>query len=132
MGVLRPVLAYVAVLVVMGALDFAWLTTAVPRLYRPLLGSLLAPQPRMAAAVLFYLLYGAGVVVLAVLPAHGQWRAAAGYGAILGLIAYGTYDLTNQATLRDWPVTITLVDMAWGTVLTAVAATTAAWLIAPR
>ncbi len=129
---MRAALAYVAALVVMGALDFVWLSTTVPALYRPKLGPLLAEQPRMGIAVLFYLLYRIGVVLLAVQPAAGQWRQALWLGAMLGLIAYGTYDLTNHATLRGWPWVITVVDMAWGVVLTAVVAAIATWLTAGR
>jgi uncharacterized membrane protein len=82
-------------------------------------------RPVIWAAVLFYVLYLLGVVVLAVLPAvdGGGWMAAARTGAVLGLVAYATYDLTNQATLRDWPVQITVLDLIWGTFVTTVAAT---------
>ncbi len=127
----RALAAYGAALATLLVLDAAWLSTMVPHLYRPALGSLAAPVPALLPAALFYLLYAAGVVALAVLPARpGAFSGALWRGAALGLVAYGTYDLTNQATLRDWPVTITLIDMAWGVVLTATAAKAAAMLAA--
>jgi len=80
-----------------------------------------APAP----AVAFYLLFAAGLVVLAVRPGleAGSLRLATGNGAMLGLVAYATYDLTNQATLRNWTTALTLTDLAWGTLLSAIAAT---------
>ena len=89
------------------------------RFYRPAMGELLADKPRLGVAVAFYLLYVAGLLVLAVIPAveRGSLPRAAMLGAIAGLLAYGTYDLTNHATLRGWPWQITLVDMVWGTLL---------------
>ncbi len=122
-----PVIGYLAVLVVMAVLDAVWLSTMVPAVYRPALAGLLRAAPAKVPAVLFYLLYAAGVLVLVVLPAlaQGGWRQALWRGAAFGLVAYATYDLTNAATLRDWPAGITLLDMAWGTVLTAVTAAAA-------
>jgi uncharacterized membrane protein len=82
----------------------------------------------LAPAVAFYLIYIAGVVVFAVSPAlqSGRWTTALGYGALLGLMAYATYDLTNQATLKDWSWTVTIADLCWGTFVTAVSAAAAA------
>jgi uncharacterized membrane protein len=82
-------------------------------------------KPLLGVAFLFYLLYVVGIVVFAVLPGlrEENWRTAAMLGALLGLVAYGTYDLTNLATLKGWPMTVTIVDMAWGVVLTAASAT---------
>lgn len=118
-------IAYVATSVVMLAFDAVWLTLAADRLYRPLLGEILLEGFRLAPAVLFYFLYVAGIVVFAIRPAlaTGRWTTATAHGAFLGLVAYGTYDLTNQATLRHWPVIITILDLCWGTLLTAVSAT---------
>ena len=115
--------AYIAAAVTMLVLDVAWLTLAVPRLYRPALGVLLSDKPNLPVAGVFYLLYVVGIVVFAVLPASGgSWLTALGLGALLGLVAYGTYDFTNLATLRDWPVALSLIDVCWGVALTAVAA----------
>ncbi|MDG2002557.1 MAG: DUF2177 family protein [Novosphingobium sp.] len=105
-------------------LDAIWLSQMTSRFYRPALGDLLADKPRFGPAVAFYLLYITCVLVLAVLPAldKGGLAKAAALGAIVGLLAYGTYDLTNHATLKEWPVRLTLVDMAWGTFLTSLSA----------
>lgn len=117
----RLCLSYVGALVVLLCLDAAWLATMVPRLYRPLMGRLIAEQVWLLPAVLFYLLYVAGIVVLAILRSR-DGKGALCRGASLGVVAYGTYDLTNQATIDHWPVVITLADMAWGTVLTCLCA----------
>ncbi len=113
---------YLVTLLVFLGIDSIWLTVTAHRLYQPLLGPLLREDFDPVAAALFYLLYIAGIVVLAVAPSPRAWHATA-RGAFLGLVAYGTYDLTNQATLRQWPLTITLADLCWGTLLTAIAAT---------
>lgn len=122
---MQLVVAYFATGIVFLAIDAVWLSTMASRFYKPQLGDLMTNQPSWPAAVLFYLLYVAGVVLFVVQPAlgSGRWSSALVMGALFGLVAYGTYDLTNQATLRDWPALLTVVDLAWGTVLTAVAAT---------
>jgi uncharacterized membrane protein len=120
--------AVVATLLSMGLLDAIWLATMTSRLYRREMPSLLLATPAWAPAIAFYLLYAVGVVLLVVRPAlDGEWAVArvAGTGALLGLVAYGTYDLTNQATLRGWSTLVTAVDIAWGATLTAVVATVA-------
>ncbi|MEZ5854615.1 MAG: DUF2177 family protein [Hyphomicrobiaceae bacterium] len=116
--------AYAATAVCMLVLDVIWLSTMAGRLYRPLLGDLLAADFRLAPAFAFYVLYVAGIVLLAVLPAldAARWQTAAFNGLVLGLVAYATYDLTNQATLRSWPAIITAIDMTWGAFLTSTAA----------
>ncbi|HEY5412412.1 MAG TPA: DUF2177 family protein [Caulobacteraceae bacterium] len=121
---IRYLVAYAVAAVAFVAGDMAWLTIAGPRLYRPVIGPLLADKLNVGAAVAFYLLYLAGVVMLAIAPAlrAGSLRMAALSGLVLGVVAYGTYDLTNQATLRLWATRLTLVDMAWGGALTAAAA----------
>lgn len=127
---MRYLLAYLGSGVVMAILDAVWLTTVGPRLYRPAIGELLAPEPNLRIAVVFYLVYVSGIVFLAVAPAlrEGSAIRAATSGAVLGLVAYATYDLTNQATLRIWPLHITLIDLAWGTCVTAAAALGGYWL----
>ncbi len=121
---MKQAIAYIATLLTFGVLDAVWLTTMSSRLYRPALGDLLSPDLRIAPALVFYFLFPVGVVVFAVLPAlkTGSAMAALGYAALFGLIAYGTYDLTNFATLRNWTAQITIIDLAYGTVATAVAA----------
>jgi uncharacterized membrane protein len=128
MTLLQTLAAYgVAALVFLG-LDALWLSTMAGRLYRPAIGHLMAPDFALAPAALFYLLYVAGIVGFAVAPALASGRAleALARGAALGLLAYATYDLTNQATLRAWPWHLTLADMAWGTFVTGAAAWAAA------
>lgn len=117
--------AYVAAALVFVGLDFVWLSLSGPTLYKPILGPILADKLNGAAAVAFYLVYIAGIVFLAIRPAFetGAWRTAAVNGLVLGIVAYATYDLTNQATLKLWATKLTLIDMAWGGGLTAVAAT---------
>ncbi|MEO7654239.1 MAG: DUF2177 family protein [Sphingomicrobium sp.] len=116
--------AYIGAALAMMVLDAIWLTLAAPRLYRPQLGDLLAESFRMGPAALFYFLYVAGIVFLAVAPglAADKWTVALTRGMALGLIAYATYDLTNQATLRQWSSLVSVVDIAWGTILTGIAA----------
>lgn len=116
--------AYVGSALAMLLLDGAWLSLAAPRIYRPQLGDLLLDGFRGVPAAIFYLLYVGGIVVLAVMPgvsADRLWVAVA-RGLALGLVAYGTYDLTNQATLRHWSTLVTALDMTWGTLLTGAAA----------
>jgi uncharacterized membrane protein len=118
-------IAYVATGLVFLVIDAIWLTFAAQRLYRPLMGEMLLDSFRLVPAVLFYLTYVAGIVVFAIAPAIASERltTATFYGAFLGFVAYATYDLTNQATLRNWPVAVTIADLCWGTFLTASAAT---------
>jgi len=131
---LKPALiAYASTAVVFLALDAVWLTTMADRLYRPALGRLMLDRFELLPALAFYAVYLVGVVVFAVMPglASRRWSTALGLGALLGLVAYATYDLTNQATLRDWPWRVTLADLCWGTFVTAVAAA-AGFLVTAR
>ena len=125
------VVAFLAALVAMAVVDGVWLGVVARGLYRRQLGFLMAERPNWAAAVAFYLLYVLGVTILAVLPAidAGSVGEAAWRGALFGLVAYATYDLTNAATLRGWPTSITLIDMAWGTALTTVVASASALVV---
>ena len=120
-----PAIAFVSLLLVMGIMDATWLSFSVSRLYRPGIGHLMAEKPIAGAAALFYLMYAAGVTYLVTLPAlaAGSPGGAAARGAVLGFIAYGTYDLTSLAILRGWPVNVTVIDMLWGAILTGVSAT---------
>lgn len=129
---MRYLWAFIGSGVAMAVLDAIWLTQVGPRLYRPAIGELLADKPDMRAAVAFYLIYVCGIVFIAVSPAlrDGSLLRATTMGAALGFVAYATYDLTNQATLKVWPLHVTLIDVAWGTVLTAAAAAAGYWLAA--
>ena len=112
------------------AIDLVWLTNANRLLYRPTLDPVLADEVNLVAAMAFYLIYILGLVVMAVVPAGkaGSWRMAAGKGAMLGAFAYATYDLTNQATLKVWSTHITVIDIVWGTFITAFGATVGGWV----
>ena len=128
---MKYLLAYGVAALVMAALDAAWLTWAGAKLYRPHLGPVLMESGfRIAPAVIFYVLYVLGITIFATSPAlkSGQWTTAALYGALFGFFCYATYDLTSQATLKVWSTTVTVADIAWGTFLTATAAT-AAYLV---
>ena len=111
--------AYVIALLVFAALDIVWLTTMGAALYRSTLGDILLTSVRIEPAVAFYLLFPLGIVVFAVAPAlkAGSPPAALFYGGLFGLIAYATYDLTNYATLRNWTLKITAIDMAYGAIV---------------
>ena len=120
---MRFVIAYLATGVVFLGLDAIWLSQVGLGLYRREIGALLLEQPNLPVAGLFYLLFVAGIVLLVVQPAaaNGDWLAALWMGALLGLVAYGTYDITNLSTLRGWSLTIAAIDVVWGAALTAVA-----------
>ncbi|MGY3445428.1 MULTISPECIES: DUF2177 family protein [unclassified Bradyrhizobium] len=119
--------AYLSTLLVFLLCDMAWLGTMASRLYRPTLGDILSTEVNLPPAIVFYLIYPVGLVVFAVLPALklGSLGSAALSGALLGFFSYMTYDLTNQATLRNWTVQLTLLDVTWGTLLGAISATMA-------
>jgi uncharacterized membrane protein len=114
--------SYLAALVVFGVLDAIWLTTMASRLYRPALGEILLDNLRIAPALAFYFLYPVGLVLFAAMPAvrSGSAATALCHGALFGLLAYATYDLTNYATLRNWTVHITVIDLVYGTVVAAI------------
>lgn len=116
--------SYIAAGIVFIACDAVWLSVMGPRLYKPLLQGLLSDTVRPTPAVLFYVLYITGIVIFAVLPSSRPLLAF-GRGALFGLVAYATYDLTNQATLRTWPALLTVVDLSWGALVTGVAAVVA-------
>ena len=113
-------LALAATTVAFLALDAAWLTTMGSRLYRPAIGPLMAPDVDWLAALLFYVVYLAGLAGFALAPARDVAGAAV-RGALFGFVAYATYDLTSQATLRGWPWLVTAVDLGWGTFASAAA-----------
>ena len=124
MPLTRYLLVYAVTLGVFFGIDLVWLSVVAKDFYRQHLGHLLAPQVNWGAAILFYLLFIGGLVFFAVKPALEANSAARAlmHGALFGLLTYATYDLTNQATMRDWPVLVTVVDLAWGTVLSATVA----------
>jgi len=123
------VFAYAVTAAAFLALDLIWLTRIAKWFYYQQLGGLLLDKPRIAAAVVFYAIYVVGIVIFAVAPAlpEGSASTALLYGALFGFFAYATYDMTNYATLRNWSLAVSLVDTAWGTVLTGTAALAGYW-----
>ena len=111
--------------------DMIWLETMASRLYRPTLGDILLQQVSLAPAIAFYLLYPIGLVIFAILPAmkSGNLMTALLLGVLFGLFTYGTYDLTNQATVRNWTTGLTLIDMAWGGLLGGLTAASTCWIM---
>jgi uncharacterized membrane protein len=103
------------------AIDMAWLVLVAKNFYSKQIGFLMKPEINWTAAIIFYLLFIAGLVTFVISPAvlKHSWVNALLFGALFGLITYATYDLTNLATMKDWPILVTIVDLAWGMVLSA-------------
>jgi uncharacterized membrane protein len=124
---------YLIALPVFFAIDMVWLGLVAKNFYRSQVGFLMKSDINWTAAILFYLLFIVGLVLFVITPAieKGSWTHALLFGAFFGLIAYATYDLTNLATLKDWPLLVTIVDSAWGAVLAA-SVSTATYFIARK
>jgi uncharacterized membrane protein len=121
----KALIAFAVLAVTFLVIDAIWLGVIAVDFYKATIGHLLAPEPDFVAAAFFYVIYLGGVVHFVVLPAaaEGGIMKAARQGALFGLVAYATYDLTNMATMRDWPLSVTLADLAWGAFITAVSST---------
>ena len=119
---------YVATALIFFPLDFVWLSSTAKGLYRAELGNLLLASPNMMVASLFYLAYLLGVVILVSAPADGDVLKALVTGGVLGLVAYGTYDLTNLATMSGFSAKIAAIDMIWGAALTGISAAGGVWI----
>lgn len=115
---------YLAVAIPFVLIDLVWLKAMGERLYRPALGDMLRSEPQLGPALLFYFIYPIGLLVFAAMPAHNA--ASGGRALVLGLMfgffTYATYDLTNQATLRNWSTALTSLDVLWGSALGAACA----------
>ncbi len=126
---------YGAALLTVGLLDGLWLGVIAREFYRSQMVAVAAENFNLVPAALFYFLYPLGVLFLALTPPTQGWAQALGRSALLGLVAYGVYDLTNMATLKIWPAKLALVDASWGTFITAMAGlaayTAMAWAAAP-
>jgi len=120
LGIGRAVGTYLITLLIFFAIDLVWLAVIAKNFYRQHIGHLMSADVNWPAALLFYAVYIGGIVFFAIKPAFeaGSASRALAYGAFFGFIAYATYDLTNQATMKNWPVLVTVIDLAWGTVLT--------------
>jgi uncharacterized membrane protein len=120
---------FLVVAAAFAVIDAIWLKLMNP-FYRRHVGDLLADKPHLGYAVVFYVMYIAGIVFFALRPAldGGSWLTAVGFGATLGAFAYATYDLTNAATLKTWPLQLVVADVLWGSALTGLS-TLAGWLV---
>lgn len=129
-GMIKIAAAYLATLVAFVAIDSVWLINMAPRLYKPEIGPVMMDSGfRLVPAMIFYTIYIGGIVYFAVWPGltEGVMKAAL-QGAVLGFLCYATYDLTNYATLKVWSMKVTVLDLIWGTVLTASTAAAGTWL----
>ncbi|MBU2532570.1 MAG: DUF2177 family protein [Alphaproteobacteria bacterium] len=124
-------IAYIAVLIVFGIFDAIWISQVALPMYRAMLGDALLDSVRIVPAVIFYLAFPAGVVILAVLPAlkDNSVLTAVGMGFVFGLLCYATYDLTNYATLKAWTPATTIIDIAYGAVVGAATAAAGFWAV---
>lgn len=120
----KYLVAYAATLIVMVALDMLWLGLIAKPIYQQGIGHLMGEAPRVGVAVIFYALYAAGLVFFAVAahPPGAPWGKTLLWAALFGFFAYATYDLTNLATLKGWPLGMSLLDMAWGCAVSTVSA----------
>ncbi len=120
MSFTKYLLTYSLTAVVFFAVDMLWLGILAKGIYRKYLGGMMSEEVNWTAAIIFYLIFIAGILVFVVEPAveRGSWMRAITLGAFFGIIAYATYDLTNLATLKGWPLPIVFIDIAWGAVLT--------------
>jgi uncharacterized membrane protein len=125
------VTGYVAALLTFLLVDMAWLGIMAPRFYRPTLGDMAISGVNLPPAMVFYALYPVGLVIFATIPAlkSESITTALIYGALFGFFTYATYDLTNHATLRNWTLQLTLVDVAWGTILAAITSAVTFWVV---
>ncbi|MDO9400002.1 MAG: DUF2177 family protein [Polaromonas sp.] len=115
---------YLAIFLVMFVIDMLWLRVIAVNIYQQGMGALLTDSPNLVAAAAFYLLFPVGLLIFAVLPsaAGSTVLQVAGMGALFGFFAYATYDLTNLAVIRNWPLSLSLIDMAWGSFASGVSA----------
>jgi uncharacterized membrane protein len=118
---MKIIISFFSVLISLLLIDIVWLTVMSKNFYSKQIGHLLSESPKLFPAGIFYLIYSFGIIFFVVLPAiQGNFNISKTfiYGALLGIIAYGTYDLTNHATIKDWPTIVTAVDIVWGALLT--------------
>ncbi len=129
MPLAKLLLLYGLTTIVFFAIDLIWLGLIAKNLYQKYLGHLLG-DVNWVAAIIFYLLFIIGILIFAVLPAleKESFRHALIYGAMFGFFTYATYDLTNLATLKDWPLPVVFIDIAWGIVLTGSVAAAGYWI----
>ncbi|MFZ4062142.1 MAG: DUF2177 family protein [Polynucleobacter sp.] len=127
---LKYLTAYIAFFLSLIVIDLIWLLGIAKNLYRDEMGSLMASEPKLIAGLVFYLLYALGASIFVTIPALSKqsWIYAVQYGALFGLFCYMTYDLTNLAVIRDFPMRLAFIDIAWGSFVTAISASIAYWV----
>ncbi len=125
MSITKLFISYVLTFIVFFIIDMAWLGFIAKDLYKKYLGDLLSEQVNWVAAIVFYVLFIVGIFIFAILPSveKNSLTSAVTLGALFGFFTYATYDLTNLATLKNWPQTIVVIDIVWGSVLTALVST---------
>ena len=132
---MKYLVGYIATGLAFAVIDSVWLRSMYTRLYQPEIGEMMMKNGfRLGPAVIFYLLYILGMMIFAVGPAllTGKWQTAVVWGALLGFFCYMTYDLTNLAVVRDFPVRLAFIDMAWGTFLTTICSGFTYWIFFSR
>ncbi len=131
MSIPKLIISYLLTTLVFFAIDMVWLGLIAKNLYRKYLGSFLSDTVNWTAAIIFYLLFIVGIFYFAILPAIEKNSLAKALlsGALFGFFTYATYDLTNLATLKNWPLPIVFIDMAWGAVLTALVSTAGYYIV---
>ncbi len=119
---LKLILSYFLTMLVFFAIDLVWLGLIAKNLYSKYLTGPLSPEINWGAAVIFYLIFIVGIFIFAILPAvqKESWQQALIYGALFGFFTYATYDLTNLATIKNWPLQLVFIDISWGTILTGI------------
>lgn len=119
MSIVELLIIYALTAAVFFTVDMLWLGVVAKSVYRRYLGKLMAPRVNWPAAIIFYLLFIVGVLIFAVIPAYNEdsLHYAVTYGALYGFFTYATYDLTNLATLKGWPLKLSIIDIMWGVVL---------------
>lgn len=119
---MKYIYLYLLTFIIFLAIDFVWLNFIAKNMYSQKIGHLLAENPNLIPALIFYLIFIVGVIVFAVLPGYSNESITKAIllGALFGLLTYSTYDLTNLATLRNWPISVTIIDIIWGTSISTV------------
>jgi uncharacterized membrane protein len=131
MSITKLFISYVLTFIVFFIIDMAWLGFIAKDLYKKYLGDLLSEQVNWVAAIVFYVLFIVGVFIFAIMPSveKNSLTSAVTLGALFGFFTYATYDLTNLATLKNWPQTIVVIDIVWGSVLTAIVSTAGFFIV---
>lgn len=122
---MKILLVFIITMVIFAAIDLIWLGYLAKNLYQQKIGFLMADKINWIAALIFYIIYISGILYFVIFPSleTGEWQTALLKGTILGVLCYGTYDLTNMATLKNWPYEIVIIDILWGAFLTGLTST---------